>query len=37
MKICDTSVLVDIDRGGVDEKVATLDEAGRHAINRRST
>jgi tRNA(fMet)-specific endonuclease VapC len=37
MKICDTSVLVDIDRGGVDEKVATLDEADRHAINRRST
>ena len=33
MKICDTSVLVDIDRGGVDEKVAALDEAGRHAIS----
>ena len=33
MKICDTSVLVDIDRGGVDGKVAALDEAGRHAVS----
>jgi tRNA(fMet)-specific endonuclease VapC len=33
MKLLDTSVLVDIDRGGVDGKVATLDEEGRHAIS----
>jgi tRNA(fMet)-specific endonuclease VapC len=33
MKLCDTSVLVDIDRGGVDEKVRRLDEQGRHAIS----
>lgn len=33
MKLCDTSVLVDIDRGGIDEKVRTLDEQGRHAIS----
>lgn len=31
--LCDTSVLVDIDRGGIDEKVARLDEEGRHAIS----
>lgn len=33
MKICDTSVLVDIDRGGVDERVTRLDDEGRHAIS----
>jgi tRNA(fMet)-specific endonuclease VapC len=33
MKICDTSVLVDIDRGGVAERVAKLDDEGRHAIS----
>ncbi|MFW5978203.1 MAG: type II toxin-antitoxin system VapC family toxin [Halohasta sp.] len=33
MKLCDTSVLVDIDRGGIDEKVAKLDDEGRHAIS----
>ncbi len=33
MKLLDTSVLVDIDRGGVDQKVAALDEEGRHAIS----
>ena len=33
MKLLDTSVVVDIDRGGVDEKVQTLDEQGRHAIS----
>jgi len=33
MKLLDTSVLVDIDRGGVDERVARLDEEGRHAIS----
>lgn len=33
MKLCDTSVLVDIDRGGIDEKVHRLDEQGRHAIS----
>lgn len=33
MKLCDTSVLVDIDRGGVDRKVTALDETGRHAIS----
>ena len=33
MKLLDTSVVVDIDRGGVDEKVRTLDEQGRHAIS----
>ncbi|MFW5920096.1 MAG: type II toxin-antitoxin system VapC family toxin, partial [Halanaeroarchaeum sp.] len=27
------SVLVDVDRGGVDRKVAKLDEEGRHAIS----
>lgn len=32
MKLCDTSVLVDIDRGGIDHKVQTLDDEGRHAI-----
>ena len=33
MKLCDTSVLVDIDRGGAGERVATLDDEGRHAIS----
>ena len=33
MKLCDTSVLVDIDRGGIDGKVASLDDRGRHAIS----
>ncbi|MEF8781138.1 MAG: type II toxin-antitoxin system VapC family toxin [Haloferacaceae archaeon] len=33
MKLCDTSVLVDIDRGGVDDRVARLDDEGRHAIS----
>lgn len=31
--ICDTSVLVDIDRGGVDDRVSRLDDTGRHAIS----
>ncbi|MFP9190049.1 type II toxin-antitoxin system VapC family toxin [Natronosalvus vescus] len=33
MKLCDTSVLVDIDRGGVTNQVAKLDDEGRHAIS----
>ena len=33
MKLCDTSVLVDIDRGGIDEKVDALDQEGRHTIS----
>lgn len=33
MKICDTTVLVDIDRGGVESKVARLDEERRNAIS----
>lgn len=33
MKLCDTSVVVDIDRGGVDQRVAKLDDEGRHAIS----
>lgn len=33
MKLLDTSVVVDIDRGGVDERVAKLDDEGRHAIS----
>lgn len=33
MKLCDTSVLVDIDRGGVDDRVGRLDDEGRHAIS----
>ena len=33
MKLLDTSVLVDIDRGGVEKKVARLDEQGRHVIS----
>ena len=33
MKLVDTSVVVDIDRGGVAERVARLDDEGRHAIS----
>lgn len=33
MKLCDTSVLVDIDRGDVDDRVDRLDDEGRHAIS----
>jgi tRNA(fMet)-specific endonuclease VapC len=33
MKLLDTSVLVDIDRGGVDRRVEKLDDEGRHAIS----
>lgn len=33
MRLLDTSVVVDIDRGGVDDKVAKLDDEGRHAIS----
>lgn len=33
MKLCDTSVLVDIDHGGVAERVEKLDAEGRHAIS----
>lgn len=33
MKLVDTSVVVDVDRGGVDERVARLDDEGRHAIS----
>jgi len=33
MKLCDTSVVIDIDRGGVAERVAKLDDEGRHAIS----
>lgn len=33
MKLLDTSVLVDIDRGGVDRRVGKLDDEGRHAIS----
>ena len=33
MKLCDSSVLVDIDRGGIDEKVEGLDAEGTHAIS----
>lgn len=33
MKLLDTSAVIGIDRGGVDEKVRTLDEQGRHAIS----
>jgi predicted nucleic acid-binding protein len=31
--LVDSSVVVDIDRGGVDDRVATLDAEGRHAIS----
>jgi len=33
MKLLDSTVLVDIDRGGIDRKVRVLDEEGRHAIS----
>lgn len=33
MKLLDTAVVVDIDRGGVQERVAKLDDEGRHAIS----
>ena len=33
MKLLDSSVVVDIDRGGVEERVGKLDEEGRHAIS----
>lgn len=33
MKLVDTSVVVDVDRGGVDDRVARLDDEGRHAVS----
>ena len=33
MKLLDTSVVVDIDRGGIDQKVRKLDEQGRHLLS----
>lgn len=33
MKLLDTSVIVDIDRGGVNRKVKQLDSEGRHLIS----
>jgi len=33
MKLLDSSAVVDIDRGGVDEKVRKLDDQGHHAIS----
>ena len=33
MKLVDTSVVIDIDRGGVEERVTKLDEEGRHAMS----
>lgn len=33
MKLLDTSVLIDLDRGGVDRRVGKLDDEGRHAIS----
>ena len=33
MNVLDTSVVVDIDRGGVDRKVRKLDEQGRHLLS----
>ena len=33
MKLLDPSTLIDIDRGGVEEKVAKLDDQGRHALS----
>lgn len=33
MSLLDTSVLVDIDRGGVDQRVQKLDEQGEHGIS----
>ena len=33
MKLLDTSVVVDIDRGGIDRKVHKLDDQGRHLLS----
>lgn len=33
MRLVDTSVVVDIDRGGVEDRVAALDDEGRHALS----
>ncbi|PSP76997.1 VapC toxin family PIN domain ribonuclease [Halobacteriales archaeon QS_1_68_20] len=33
MKLCDTSVLVDVDRGVADGRARRLDDEGRHAIS----
>jgi len=33
MNVLDTSVVVDIDRGGADRKVRKLDEQGRHLLS----
>jgi tRNA(fMet)-specific endonuclease VapC len=33
MNLVDTSVVVDIDRGGVESRVTRLDDEGRHAIS----
>ena len=33
MKLLDTSVVVDIDRGGIDRKVRKLDDQGRHLLS----
>lgn len=33
MKLVDTSVVVDIDRGGVDQRIEQLDAEGHHAIS----
>ncbi|THE64932.1 type II toxin-antitoxin system VapC family toxin [Salinadaptatus halalkaliphilus] len=33
MKLCDTSVLVDIDRTGDDDRINRLDDEGRHVIS----
>lgn len=33
MRLVDSSVVVDIDRGGVEDRVAALDDEGRHALN----
>jgi tRNA(fMet)-specific endonuclease VapC len=33
IKLLDTSVVVDIDRGDVDRRVAKLDDEGRHAVS----
>ena len=32
MKLVDTSVVIDIDRGNAGDRVITLDDEGRHAI-----
>lgn len=33
MKILDTNVLIDIDRGGIEEKIQKLEREGKHAIS----